>query len=307
MPVYTVLVPAYREAQVLPTLAQALPELDYPHDRLDVKLLLEADDTETIAAARALHLPNFIDIVVLAPSEPRTKPKACNYGLQLARGEYTVIFDAEDIPEPDQLLKTVAAFRQAGPEIACLQARLAYFNRRQNLLTRWFTAEYVMLFEFLLPALHASNLPIPLGGTSNHFRTAVLREIGAWDPYNVTEDADLGIRLHKAGYRTAVLDTTTYEEANSRYGNWIRQRSRWIKGYMQTWLVHTRHPVALWRAMGTWGFAGFQAVVGGTWITFLLNPFYAVLLALWYLTHLHVLHALFPGWVYFMAATNLLL
>jgi len=305
LPTYTVLVPAYREGSVLPILARALSALDYPHDRLDVKLLLEADDAETIAAARALRLPSFIDIVVVPVSEPRTKPKACNYGLQLARGEYIVIFDAEDIPDPDQLLKAVAAFGAAPPDVACLQAKLAYFHRGQNLLTRWFTAEYMMWFDLLLPALYAFRLPIPLGGTSNHFRTAVLRDIGAWDPYNVTEDADLGIRLHKGGYKTAIVDATTYEEANSDVGNWVRQRSRWLKGYMQTWLVHMRHPVALARSMGPLSFLGFQIVVGGTPITLLLNPVYAVLTTLWYMTHAGVLHALFPGWVYALAAANL--
>jgi len=305
LPVYTVLVPAYREGRVLPILARALSELDYPHDRLDVKLLLEEDDTETIAVARALRLPNFIEIVTVPASEPRTKPKACNYGLQLARGAYTVIFDAEDIPERDQLLKVVAGFRKAGPTVACIQAKLAYFNRRQSVLTRWFTSEYLMWFDLLLPALQAARLPIPLGGTSNHFRTDVLRAIGAWDPYNVTEDADLGIRLHKAGYQTAVVDATTYEEATAYVGNWVRQRSRWIKGYMQTWLVHMRHPLALRRAMGTRAFVGFQLIVGGTPVTLLLNPVYATLTTLWYLTHVGVLQALFPGWVYMIAAANL--
>jgi len=305
LPTYTVLVPAYREGNVLPILARALSALDYPHDRLDVKLLLEADDAETIAGARALRLPRFIDIVVVPVSEPRTKPKACNYGLQLARGEYTVIFDAEDIPDPDQLLKAVAAFSTAPPDVACLQAKLAYFNQNQNLLTRWFTAEYMMWFDLLLPALYAFRLPIPLGGTSNHFRTAALRDIGAWDPYNVTEDADLGIRLHKAGYKTAIVDATTYEEANSDINNWVRQRSRWLKGYMQTWLVHMRHPVALARSMGPLSFLGFQIVIGGTPVTLLLNPVYAGLTTLWYMTHAGLLHALFPGWVYTLAAANL--
>jgi len=307
LPIYTVLVPAYRETRVLPVLARALSELDYPHDRLDVKLLLEEDDTEMVAAAQAMKLPTFIDIVLVPASHPRTKPKACNYGLHLSRGHYTVIFDAEDIPEPTQLLKAVVAFRNSDAQVACVQAKLAYFNRNQNLLTRWFTAEYLMWFDLLLPALHASPVPIPLGGTSNHFRTDVLREVGAWDPFNVAEDADLGIRLHKAGYKTAIMAATTYEEATSRLGNWVRQRSRWIKGYMQTWLVHMRHPVALWKSLGPAGFVGFQVIVGGTALTLLLNPVYAVLTSLWYMTHLKILEAPFPGWVYGIAAMNLLI
>ncbi|MDQ2832131.1 MAG: glycosyltransferase, partial [Chloroflexota bacterium] len=219
---------------------------------------------------------------------------------------YTVIFDAEDIPESDQLLKAVTAFRSAAPNVACIQAKLAYFNRGQNLLTRWFTAEYLMWFDLLLPALHASPIPIPLGGTSNHFRTSVLRELGAWDPYNVAEDADLGIRLHKAGYKTTVIDATTYEEANSDLNNWIRQRSRWVKGYMQTWLVHMRHPIALRRSLGTAGFLGFHALIGGTPLTLLLNPVYALLTTLWYVTHLGVLQSPFPSWVYWVAIVNLI-
>jgi Glycosyltransferase like family 2/Type II secretion system (T2SS), protein E, N-terminal domain len=158
LPLYSVLVPVYREARVLPTLVRALSEIDYPHDKLQVNILLEADDVETIAAANQLDLPEFISVVVVPPSEPRTKPKACNYGLQTARGEYLVVYDAEDIPESDQLLKAVAAFRQAGPELACVQAKLVYFNRNQNLLTRWFAAEYLMWFDIMLPSLHAAEL-----------------------------------------------------------------------------------------------------------------------------------------------------
>ncbi|PSR36761.1 MAG: glycosyl transferase family 2, partial [Sulfobacillus thermosulfidooxidans] len=258
LPIYTILVPAREEAAVLPTLTRALNALDYPKDRLDVKLLLEADDEDTIAAAKAANLPHFIDIVIVPPSEPRTKPKACNYGLQLARGEYVTIFDAEDLPEPLQLKKAIVAFRQHDDKLACVQAKLSYFNAEQNLLTRWFTAEYASWFDLFLPALYRAKLPIPLGGTSNHFRIDRLRELGGWDPYNVTEDADLGIRLYKAGYYASVIDSNTYEEANSEFVNWVRQRSRWIKGYIQTWLVHMRHPIKLYRSMGARGFWGFQ-------------------------------------------------
>lgn len=307
LPVYTVLVPAFREAAVLPILARALTELDYPHDRLDVKLLLEEDDQETLRVARDLRLPNFISIVTVPKSDPQTKPKACNYGLQLARGEFTVIYDAEDIPEPDQLLKAVAAFRQADPDVVCIQAKLAYFNQHENILTRWFTAEYLMWFDLLLPALHRHNLPIPLGGTSNHFRTDVLRQVGAWDPFNVAEDADLGVRLHKLGFRTAIMDSITYEEANSQTGNWIRQRSRWVKGYMQTWLVHMRSPVELWRSMGSKEFLSFQIVVGGTPLTLLLNPVFATMTTLWYLTHSGMVESMFPTWIYLVAAANLVI
>lgn len=306
LPIYTILIPVFREAAVLPVLARALNELDYPHDRLDVKLLVEENDLETMAAARSLDLPNFIEIIRIPASEPQTKPKACNYGLQFARGEYTVIFDAEDIPEPDQLLKVVLAFQKSDPQVACVQAKLAYFNRSQNILTKWFTAEYLMWFDHVLPALHAFKLPIPLGGTSNHFRTSVLRELIAWDPFNVAEDADLGIRLDKAGYQTAVVDAITFEEATAHLGNWIRQRSRWVKGYMQTWLVHMRHPLELWRGLGPRGFLGFQLIVGGTPATFLLTPFYMLLTTAWFISRWSPLQALFPPWIYWFAVFNLL-
>lgn len=306
LPIYTILIPVFKEAAVLPVLSRALQELDYPHDRLDVKLLIEENDPETMGAARAMDLPNFIEILEIPASEPQTKPKACNYGLQFARGEFTVIFDAEDIPEPDQLLKAVLAFQKSDPNMACIQAKLAYFNRSQNVLTRWFTAEYLMWFDHVLPALHAFKLPIPLGGTSNHFRTAVLRELVAWDPFNVAEDADLGIRLDKAGYQTAVVDAITFEEANSRLGSWIRQRSRWVKGYMQTWLVHMRRPVELWNGLGPRGFLGFQLIVGGTPATFLLTPLYMLLTTVWFITRWTSLQGLFPPWIYWMAAFNLL-
>ncbi|KPV42427.1 glycosyltransferase family 2 protein [Alicyclobacillus ferrooxydans] len=307
LPIYTILVPLYKEVSVLPTIRRALNNLDYPKDRLDVKILLEADDEETIAAARASRLPNFVDLVVVPTSEPKTKPKACNFGLQRARGEYVVIFDAEDIPESDQLLKAIATFQSVPENVACVQAKLSYFNGMQNMLTRWFTAEYAMWFDLLLPALYAADLPIPLGGTSNHFRTEVLRKIGAWDPYNVTEDADLGIRLHRDGWRTAIMNSTTHEEANSEFVNWVRQRSRWVKGYLQTWFVHMRHPISLWKELGWKGFFGFQIIVGGTPATFLLNPLLWGLTTSWFALGAPLAHELFPGWLYYTSFANLVL
>ncbi len=306
LPTYTILVPLRDEAEVLMQLAQALDRLDYPHDRLDIKLLLEEDDRRTLAASRALKLPACFEIVVLPDAEPRTKPKACNYGLLHARGEYVVIYDAEDMPEPDQLKKAVAAFRMADPRVACVQAKLSYYNRLQNSLTRWFTAEYAMWFDLLLPGLQAARMPIPLGGTSNHLRVAALRQVGGWDPYNVTEDADLGIRLHKAGYRTLLINSDTYEEANAEFVNWVRQRSRWVKGYVQTWLVHMRHPGSLLRELGWRGFIGFQAMILGTPLTFLLNPVLWLVTTAWFLTAAGAIEAMFPTWVYYVGMLTML-
>ncbi|WP_240229710.1 glycosyltransferase family 2 protein [Devosia lacusdianchii] len=272
LPVYTVLVPMYREARVLPLLAKALKGLDYPASKVEVKLVLEEDDDETIDAAKALNLPGNFEIIRVPASQPKTKPKACNYALQFCRGEFLTIYDAEDQPEPDQLKKAVLAFRTAGPNLACVQGRLNYFNRGENWLTKMFTLEYSQWFDFMLPGLDRLKVPIPLGGTSNHFKLAALRHVNGWDPYNVTEDADLGVRLAQEGYTVGVINSTTYEEANGVLPSWIKQRSRWIKGYMQTWLVHMRHPVQLYRSIGPVGFFAFHFFIGAPAFTVLLNP-----------------------------------
>lgn len=256
-PMYTVLVPLYREPEVASSILASLQGLDYPRERLDVKLLLEADDPETLPALEKAGLPDWIEVVIAPPAHPKTKPRACNHGLARARGEFLVIYDAEDKPDPDQLKQAVMLFRASPPTTACLQAQLAYHNHAQNLLTRWFAIEYNVWFRRYLSGLERLRVPVPLGGTSNHFRTEVLRQLGGWDPFNVTEDCDLGVRLHVAGHRTRMLDSVTWEEANSRVGNWIRQRSRWLKGYLITHLVWWRRPLWLISRLGPWGAFGF--------------------------------------------------
>jgi cellulose synthase/poly-beta-1,6-N-acetylglucosamine synthase-like glycosyltransferase len=272
LPIYSILVPLYREANVVPSLARSLCALDYPKDRLDIKLIVEADDGETGAAADLVASDSRFSVIRVPPGTPRTKPRACNYAMPFVLGEFTVIFDAEDRPEPDQLRKAVATFRAAPGNIACLQARLNFYNANENWLTRMFALDYALWFDYLLPGLDRLNIPMPLGGTSNHFRTTALRAIHGWDPYNVTEDADIGIRLARLGLRVHTLDSTTFEEATNGFGNWLRQRSRWLKGYMQTWLVHMRSPIALLRHAGLGGFIGFQLFVGGTFLSALVNP-----------------------------------
>jgi cellulose synthase/poly-beta-1,6-N-acetylglucosamine synthase-like glycosyltransferase len=306
LPVYTVLVPMYREWEVLPILVDSMRRLDYPRAKLDVKLVLEAGDHETIEAAKALQAESLFEIVRVPNSQPKTKPKACNYALRFARGEYIVVFDAEDIPERDQLKKVVATFRRSSKDVACVQARLNYFNSNDNFLTRMFTLEYSQWFDYLLPGLHTLRIPIPLGGTSNHFRTATLLELGAWDPYNVTEDADLGVRLTQAGYRVAVINSTTFEEANGVLHSWINQRSRWIKGYMQTWLVHMRHPVRLYRKLGFVGFWGFQMFIGFPPLTSLINPLLWVAFITGFAAGPDTVAPFFPGPVIYLAMFNLL-
>ena len=301
LPVYTVLVPAYREPEVIHLLMAHLNDLEYPLDKLDVKLLLEADDAETIAAARAqLPADSHIQVVVVPASQPQTKPKACNYGLQLARGELVTIYDAEDRPEPLQLRRAAVALARLGAAYACLQAELGYFNTYQNRITRWFTLEYASWFRSLLPGLVAFGMPIPLGGTSNHFRTGALRDLGAWDPFNVTEDADLGMRLARLGHRTGVLHAVTLEEANSDFINWVKQRSRWYKGYLMTWLVHMRAPRQTYRQLGWRGLLCLNFFVGGTPLTALLNPVFWAMTVLWVIARPHAIQTLFITPVYYL-------
>ena len=307
LPLYSILVPVFRETRVVPNLLKALGELDYPAEKLDVLLLMEADDTTTIEAARAAKPPSFFRFIYVPPSHPRTKPKACNYGLNFCRGEYVTIYDAEDYPESDQLKKALLAFRNGPPELICVQAALNYFNANENYLTRMFTLEYSYWFDYLLPGLYRLGLPIPLGGTSNHFRLDRLLELGGWDPYNVTEDADLGIRAVVHKYTVGIVESTTYEEANKDLGNWLRQRSRWIKGYMQTWLVHNRHPLRLLHQIGWKAWLSYQFFVGGTWFTFLVNPWLWLLFSFGILFPQLGLYRVFGGTASYLHMFNLLI
>ncbi len=307
LPVYTILCPLYREAHVIPQFMNAIRKLSYPREKLDVILLLEEDDEESIASVKKMRLPAFVRTVIVPHSIPKTKPKACNYGLAFARGEYLVIFDAEDIPEPMQLKKAVLGFQKVPANTICLQAKLNYYNPHQNLLTRFFTAEYSLWFDVTLTGLQSINTTIPLGGTSNHFKIESLRKVEGWDPFNVTEDADLGMRLFKRGYKTAIIDSITLEEANSKYGNWLRQRSRWIKGYMQTYLVHVRETLSFTKEQGIHSLI-FQLIIGGKIAFVLINPLLWLATIAYFTLYAFVgpqIEALYPSGVFYMAVVSL--
>jgi cellulose synthase/poly-beta-1,6-N-acetylglucosamine synthase-like glycosyltransferase len=306
LPVYTVLAPMFHEGAVVRQLVGNLAKLDYPVAKLEVLLLLEEDDEETITAAKAAGLPPWMSIIRVPRGQPQTKPKACNVGLFLAKGDYLVIYDAEDKPDPDQLKKAIVAFQRGGERMVCVQAALNYWNVYENFLTKMFTAEYSFWFDYMLPGLDALHLPIPLGGTSNHFRTEGLRRLGGWDPFNVTEDADLGIRATALGYRVGVVNSTTFEEANRNFGNWIRQRSRWVKGYMQTSLVHARNPWELVRVAGLRQTLGFALLIAGTPLTFLFVLPLWLLFVVTLLVPAPVFAQLYPGWVLYIGLFNLL-
>ncbi len=274
LPIYTIICPLSREAAVVEQLVGAIRALDYPPEKLDVKFVLEIDDQATQRALLDLNLGPPFEIIIAPPIGPRTKPKALNVALPFARGAYTVVYDAEDKPEPDQLRRAIDGFRKGGNRLACVQASLTIDNSADNWLAGMFTANYAGQFDVFLRGLAALQLPFPLGGSSNHFRTAVLRKAGGWDSYNVTEDADLGIRLYRLGYRATTIASATYEEAPAHFVPWLKQRSRWYKGWMQTWFVHMRRPGRLFRELTPAGAIAFQIFFAANVLAALIHPLF---------------------------------
>jgi cellulose synthase/poly-beta-1,6-N-acetylglucosamine synthase-like glycosyltransferase len=279
LPIYSVVVALYREETSVPGLLRSLQRLDYPSEKLDIILVLEPDDLRTRAAvARARPGPQ-VQVLIAQATGPKTKPKALNVALPFVRGSFLTVFDAEDDPDPGQLRAALGMFRQHNDDVACVQAGLHFDNLTHSLLSRMAAVEYAGLFAVFLPGLVALGMPLPLGGTSNHFRTDTLRRIGGWDAYNVTEDADLGIRLARLGYRSVTIPSVTLEEAPIAFGAWLRQRSRWMKGWMQTWAVHMRDPQKLWDEAGARGFLALNIVFGGNILTSLAFTVLVVKLA----------------------------
>ncbi|WP_196259413.1 glycosyltransferase family 2 protein [Pelagibacterium limicola] len=262
LPVYTVLIPLRDEAHMVPQLAQAMARFDYPAEKLDIKFVVESTSRRTVMAARRYLDDARFSVVVVPRRPPYTKPKALNFALPFARGRHVTVFDAEDVPDRQQLRKAATLFARH-PEIACLQAHLLITNADRNWLTRMFAAEYAGHFGVLLPAIARAGLPVPLGGTSNHFRTDILKSIGGWDAFNVTEDADLGIRIGRLGHGVETFASFTSEESPVAIGAWLRQRSRWMKGWMQTVIVHNAHPKRLLDDLGWRGLIAFETLVGG--------------------------------------------
>jgi cellulose synthase/poly-beta-1,6-N-acetylglucosamine synthase-like glycosyltransferase len=277
VPVYTVIAALYDEAASVEGLLTAIRRLDYPLEKLDVILAVEANDRDTRAAVAKIKGRVPFTVIPVPAGALRTKPRALNAALAFARGTFTVVYDAEDRPEPDQLRLALQAFSRGDRDLACVQARLCIDNTADSWLTRLFTAEYAGLFDVFLPGLAAMRLPLPLGGSSNHFRTSILRKVHGWDPYNVTEDADLGIRLARFGYRSETIASTTHEEAPAKTRAWLHQRTRWFKGWMQTWLVHMRKPYKLVHDLGLFGCLTFQLIVGGNILAGLVHPIFMAL------------------------------
>lgn len=272
LPVVSAMVALYRESDIAERLISRLDRLDYPRDLLDILLVVEAEDTITREALDRAVLPGWMRVVMVPNGTVKTKPRALNYALDHCCGSIIGIYDAEDAPEPDQLRKVVDQFQQRGPDVACLQGVLDFYNPHSNWMARCFTIEYASWFRMFLPGIERLGLALPLGGTTLFFRREALESLGGWDAQNVTEDADLGIRLARHGLRTELLDSVTFEEANCRSFPWIKQRSRWIKGYMMTYLSHMRDPVLLWQQLGPRRFLGFQTQFLGSVLQSLLAP-----------------------------------
>ncbi|KPA20093.1 Beta-monoglucosyldiacylglycerol synthase [Shimia sp. SK013] len=273
LPRISVMVPLFREKEIAQALIRRLTRLTYPRALLDVVLVLEQNDTLTHTTIARTALPKWMRVVVVPEGTGvTTKPRALNYALDFCKGDIIGIWDAEDAPAPDQLEQVANHFATAPSDVACLQGILDYYNPHTNWLSRCFTIEYATWFRIILPGLSRLKLAIPLGGTTLFLRRHVIEEVGGWDAHNVTEDADLGYRLARFGYRSELINTVTMEEANCRPVAWVRQRSRWLKGFMVTYLVHMRTPLDLWRDLGPRQFFGFQLVFLSTLSQFLLAP-----------------------------------
>lgn len=281
LPRISILVPLLRETDIADRLIRRMSRLDYPHELLEICLVYEEDDAATRAHLAGRALPYWMRLIEVPRDTLQTKPRAMNYALDFCKGEVIGIYDAEDAPEPDQIWRVVRRLAAAGDEVACVQCPLDYYNSRTNWISRCFTVEYAILFRVILPGLERLRLPLPLGGTSVFFKRDVLERLGRWDAQNVTEDADLGMRLHRHGYRCVLANSTTYEEANFRVVPWMKQRSRWLKGFLQTWMTHMRNPLRLWRDIGGAGFVVVQALFLGTVTSFLMAP---VVLPMWLMT-----------------------
>lgn len=289
-PRYTILIPLYHENTVVPDLLSALSRLEWPRSKLEVKLVCEADDKETQDAISNQFVPKWVEVIAVPASQPRTKPKALNYALQVSTGDIVCVYDAEDRPHPKQLIEAWQQFSTSGSDLACLQAPLVIGNFAENSLTRLFAFEYAALFRGILPWLSRNGRIFPLGGTSNHFRRAALEDIGGWDPYNVTEDADIGIRLLRHGYRMSTITRPTIEDAPANFEDWLKQRTRWYKGWIQTWLVHNRSPLALYREIGAESFVFGQILFSGMIVSALVHPAFVFMIADLFVQYLSGVH-----------------
>jgi cellulose synthase/poly-beta-1,6-N-acetylglucosamine synthase-like glycosyltransferase len=279
LPVYSVLVPLFREAKIIEQTIAALRALDYPAAKLDIKLIIEAEDKALPKSLEDMRLPSHMEVIAVPRLEPQTKMMALSYALPFARGELLAVYDAEDVPAPDQLRRIAGAFALAPKTVACLQTQLAYYNRTENWLTRQSAIEYAFQFKLLFPRLAQFGAPLLFVGASSHYRTATLRHVGGFDPHNVARDSGLSLRLARFGFRTALFPSSTREEAATRFGDWMRQRIRWTRGALQTAVVNTRSPLRMYRELGARSFLMTQIATSVTLIAALAHPLFLLWVA----------------------------
>lgn len=273
LPRMSIMVPLLHEKEIAQALIARLSRLSYPKALLDVVLVLEERDEVTQNTLARTDLPPWMKVIEVPYVDGlTTKPRALNYALDFCRGSIIGVWDAEDAPDPDQLETVARHFHSAPPKVACLQGILDYYNPRANWLSRCFTIEYATWWRIIMPGIARLGFVIPLGGTTLFFRREALEKVQGWDAHNVTEDADLGFRLARYGYRTELIPTVTHEEATCRPWAWIRQRSRWLKGFMVTYFVHMRRPRQLMADLGARKFWGFQIFFLAAISQFVLAP-----------------------------------
>jgi cellulose synthase/poly-beta-1,6-N-acetylglucosamine synthase-like glycosyltransferase len=304
LPRYTIFVPLLNEAPVMRQIIRALTAIDYPSDKLEILCTFEEYDLETIFAFRASNPPSHFKEIILPNCNPKSKPKALNIALREATGEFFVIYDAEIIPDPHQLKHAYLAFKKR-PDIAVFQTRLEHYNASENALTRLFNMEFASYYDMFLPGLQNLGLPIPFSGHSVHMRASAVRKIGGWDPYNVAEDCDLGIRLFRHGFMAGMIDSISNEEAVSGIWDWIKQRTRWMKGFIQSSVVHLRHPRQfIGEIGGIRNAVAFILLVPGTVFFNLMNFFSWALLLTWLVFHPPFIKTLYPGAILGIAVTT---
>jgi cellulose synthase/poly-beta-1,6-N-acetylglucosamine synthase-like glycosyltransferase len=305
LPVITVLIPLYKEREIIPQLFRRISEFDYPVEKLDIIFILESTDQETISAFLTAQPPAHFKALLSPNVTPKTKPKALNVAFTKSKGEILVIFDAEILPDVDQLKKAYITFKQH-PEAKYLHGRMNVYNADFNWITHLYDAEFAYFYDYYLPGIVRMGVPIPLSGHSTYFRREVIEKVGGWDSYNIAEDCDIGIRIYRHGFKSGMmLDSFSWEQSTTTIPRWLRQRTRWEQGFIQTSLVHLRFPLLLKTELGSWrNFFWFLYLVPGNVILNILHIFHWGLFFLWIFTHAAFIEFLFPlSTIYFSMLT----
>lgn len=279
LPVYSVFVPLFRESKIVEQTVASLKALDYPAAKLDIKLILEAEDEALRKCLEDMRLPAHMEVIVVPKLSPQTKPRALSYALPFARGELLAVYDADDVPANDQLRRVAGAFAMAPKTVACLQTQLGLYNRNENWLTRHGALEYAFQFMLLFPRLAKFGAPLLFAGASSHYRISTLRHVGGFDPHNVARDSGLSLRLARFGFRTVLFPSPTREEAAMRLGDWMAQRIRWTRGALQTTIVNSRSPLRMSRELGPRNFLLTQIVTSVSLFATLAHPLFLLWVA----------------------------